>query len=63
MRADVAVLYDSFASDMVLRYVTDVFSNPVEEHTLSSYHHAVLLAYRVFSFRSFFSFGACFVLG
>jgi hypothetical protein len=46
MRADVAVLYDSFASDMVLRYVTDVFSNPVEEHTLPLYHHAVLLAYR-----------------
>ena len=48
MRADVVALYDSFASDMVLRFVTDVFSNPVEEHTLPLYHHAVLLAYRFF---------------
>ena len=48
MRADVVALYDSFASDMVLRFVTDVFSNPVEEHTLPLYHHAALLAYRFF---------------
>ena len=36
---------------------TNMFSNPVEEHTLSSYHHAVLLAYRFFLFCSFFLLG------
>ena len=44
----VCVLLDSLASDMVQRYATYVFINPVKEHTLSLYHHAVLLAYRVF---------------
>ena len=42
---------------------TNMFSNPVEEHTLSSYHHAVLLAYRIFSFSFLFFFWGLLCVG